>query len=64
MQIERIHRASGQAHKFKTWNGRFGPALDPKLCLLARFIHIWPNGAGKEIGEVIIEMLVSVPQTR
>ena len=43
------------------------PALDHKPCSLARWtrsIHIQQNSARKGIGGVIIEMLVSVSQTR
>ena len=63
MRIERDQWASVQ---FETLNGGLGPALVPMLCSLARWtrsIRIRQNGAWKGIGGVIIEMLVSVPQT-
>ena len=56
-------RASAQ---FENFNGRLGPALDPKpssLALWTRSIRIQQDGAWKGIGGAIIEMLVSMPQT-
>ena len=63
---ELVQRASAQ---FENLNGRLRPALDPKPCSLARWMRfiriqgIQQNGAWKEIGGVIIEMLASVQQT-
>ena len=64
MRLERVQRAGAQ---FENLNGRLGPALDVKPCMLARWtrsIRIQQDGEWKGIGGVIIEMLVSVPQTR
>ena len=64
MQVEGVERASKQ---FENLSGRLGPALDTKPCLLARWTHsmrIQQNGAWKGILGVIMEKLVSVPQTR
>ena len=64
MRFEPFQQASAQ---FEHLNGPFGPALDPKVCELACWthsIHIQQDGPWKGIGGVIIEMLVSVPQTR
>ena len=59
--------SSGQAHNLKIWKVCLGHALDPKPCSLACWTHsirIQQKGVWKGIGEVIIEMLVSVLQTR
>ena len=67
IRIERIQRASAQ---FENLNGHLGPCLgrtrsrDRLLFEPASSIRIQLNVAWKEIGGVIIEMLVSVPQTR
>ena len=64
MQIERVQWPSAQ---FENLNGHLGRALDPKACSLTRWtrsIRIQQDGAWKGIGGVIIEMLVSMPQTR
>ena len=62
MRIELVQWASAQ---FDILNGRLGPCLvDPKPCSIASWacsIRIQQNGAWKEIGGVIIEMIVSVP---
>ena len=58
---------TGKRTQFDILNGRLRPALDLKPCSLARWtrsIHIQKNGAWREIGGIIIEMLVSVLQTR
>ena len=61
MQIERLQRASAQ---FDNLNGHLGPALDPKPFSLAHCsIRIQQDGAWKGTGGVIIDMLVSVPET-
>ena len=63
MQIEQVQRASV---RFENLNSCLGPALDPKLCSLAcwtRSIRTQQDSAWNEIGGVIIEMLVYVPQT-
>ena len=64
MRIERVQWASAQ---FENLNGRLRPALDLKLCSLACWtlsIRIQQDRAWKGIGGPIIEMLVSVLQTR
>ena len=64
MWIGPVQRASAQFENLKTV--ALDHALDPKLCSLAhwaRSTHIQQNGAWNKIEGVIIEMLVSVPQT-
>ena len=53
-----------QEHNFKNVNGWLVPALDSKLCSLARSIRIQHLGSWKGIGGVIIAMIVSVLQIR
>ena len=63
MWIERVRRTSTQLDNL---NGRLGPALEPKPCSLARWnrsIRNQQDRAWKEIGGIMIEMIVSVPQT-
>ena len=64
MRIERVQQESAW---FQNLNGHLGRALDPKASSLALWTHSIPiqqNSAWKEIGGVIIEMLVSMLQTR
>ena len=64
MPIEGVQWARAQ---FENFNGRLGNTLDPKPSALVRqtrSIHIQQDGAWKGIWGVIVEMLVSMPQTR
>ena len=62
--IERVQQAITQ---FENFSGRLGPALDLEPSSLARWtpsVRIQQDSGWKGIGGVIIEILVSVPQTR
>ena len=59
--------SNGQAHNLKIWmdalDHAFGPQTVFACPLNLLYLRIQQNGAWKEIGGAVIEMLVSVPQT-